>query len=491
MEESRLLPRAFTSREDTQINTALFLATEGSRDLADYSLYDLRGSLRYSTGSVTAGTTLSTRWGVLFAAKNAGRQAVYQAPMDGGKTLLQGAVLLKNPQGEPLGYLVMELSEENFQKLFAGKYGSSNEVLILNRYWHPVYASQSGMKEELADSLRGQLLRNGNPGAETEEYRLLIQEHPPTGLYLVLRQPQMFTQSTMKLLHAASFFCVLMGIVISAVLCLPLSRRISQPIGRLLKAFSRLEQDDLDVHVSRDGEDELGQLASGFNHMVLALKANRQELVENQRELNQAQVRMLQAQLNPHFLCNTLDTMKWISKINHVPQVALMSTNLADILRFCISPDEFVPLKKELEILSRYIEIQRIRLSDSFVYHADVPQELEAFMVPKMLLQPLAENAILHGLSGVPDGKLTVEARELEDETLEIRVCDNGAGLPEALLGPYRPPEKQTRPASLFNVDTILKKHYGERFGLRLDNRTDGTGACITARLPVRRRDAE
>ena len=91
LEESRLLPRAVTSREDTQINTALFLATEGSRDLADYSLYDLRGSLRYSTGSVTAGTTLSTRWGVLFAAKNAGGQAVYQAPMDGGKTLLQEA----------------------------------------------------------------------------------------------------------------------------------------------------------------------------------------------------------------------------------------------------------------------------------------------------------------------------------------------------------------------------------------------------------------
>lgn len=199
-----------------------------ARDLADYSLYDLRGSLRYSTGSVTAGTTLSTRWGVLFAAKNAGGQAVYQAPMDGGKTLLQGAALLKNPQGELLGYLVMELSEENFQKLFAGKYGSSNEVLILNRYWHPVYASQSGMKEELADSLRGQLLRNGNPGAETEEYRLLIQEHPPTGLYLVLRQPQMFTQSTMKLLHAASFFCVLMGIVISVVLC-PASEPAGSP----------------------------------------------------------------------------------------------------------------------------------------------------------------------------------------------------------------------------------------------------------------------
>ena len=439
-----------------------------------------------------ASTTLSTRWGVLFAAKNAGGQAVYQAPMDGGKTLLQGAALLKNPQGELLGYLVMELSEENFQKLFAGKYGSSNEVLILNRYWHPVYASQSGMKEELADSLRGQLLRNGNPGAETEEYRLLIQEHPPTGLYLVLRQPQMFTQSTMKLLHAASFFCVLMGIVISVVLCLPLSRRISQPIGRLLKAFSRLEQDDLDVHVSRDGEDELGQLASGFNHMVLALKANRQELVENQRELNQAQVRMLQAQLNPHFLCNTLDTMKWISKINHVPQVALMSTNLADILRFCISAEEFVPLRREVEVLNRYVEIQKIRLSDQFSFLVSLPEKLETCMVPKMILQPIVENAILHGLEGISDSVIRVEAAQ-EGEDLLITVTDNGHGLPPDMIGhPYR---RESAPSGhhlgLFNVDTILKKHYGERYGLYLDNNPAGSGARVRARLPLRRREEE
>jgi len=225
--------------------------------------------------------------------------------------------------------------------------------------------------------------------------------------------------------------------------------------------------------------------------MVERLKTYMDKLIQGQRDLDEAQIRMMQAQLNPHFLCNTLDTMKWISKINQVPQVALMSTNLADILRFCILPDEFVPLEKELQILGRYVEIQRIRLSDSFTYEQTVPEALLSCMVPKMMLQPLAENAILHGLSGVPDGKLTVEARELEDETLEIRVCDNGAGLPEALLGPYRPPEKQTRHLGLFNVDTILKKHYGERFGLRLDNRTDGTGTCITARLPVRRRDAE
>ena len=297
-----------------------------------------------------------------------------------------------------------------------------------------------------------------------------------TGLYLVLQQPQVFTRGTLRLLYTVSALCALGGAAVSIFLSLQLSRQMFRPIGRLHDAISQVGQNDLQVQVAieEDRRDELSELAQQFNRMVLSLRRNQQALLENQQALNDAQIRMLQAQLNPHFLCNTLDTMKWISKINQVPQVALMSTNLADILRFCISP-----------------EIQRIRLSDSFTYEQTVPEALLSCMVPKMMLQPLAENAILHGLSGVPDGKLMVEARELEDETLEIRVCDNGAGLPEALLGPYRPPEKQTRHLGLFNVDTILKKHYGERFGLRLDNRTDGTGACITARLPVRRRDAE
>ena len=221
--------------------------------------------------------------------------------------------------------------------------------------------------------------------------------------------------------------------------------------------------------------------------MVTTLSANQQALLENQKALNEAQIRMLQAQLNPHFLCNTLDTMKWISKINQVPQVALMSTNLADILRFCISPAEFVPLRREMEILERYVEIQRIRLSDSFAYEAQVPEELLDCLVPKMLLQPLAENAILHGLSGSREGTLTVTAQGLEGDILEIRVADNGAGLPPELLGPYRPPEQPTGHLGLLNVDTILRKHYGEHFGLRLENRKECAGACVIARLPIRK----
>ena len=190
---------------------------------------------------------------------------------------------------------------------------------------------------------------------------------------------------------------------------------------------------------------------------VAALRQNQEALVENQRELNAAQIRMLQAQLNPHFLCNTLDTMKWISKINRIPQVAEMSANLADILRFCISPEEFVYLRREMEILERYVEIQEIRMSGAFDFRVELPEELADCLIPKMILQPLVENAILHGLEGAADGAVEVTVRQ-EAEMLRITVRDNGAGLPEELAaGWYESLSPAGKHLGLYNVSTILR----------------------------------
>ena len=308
-----------------------------------------------------------------------------------------------------------------------------------------------------------------------------------TGLYVILRQPQVFDRGTMNILYTISLSSALVCLALAVVLSLALSRQLFQPIQRLHKAIREVAHNNLDVYVSHEHNDELGQLADRFNDMLVALKRNQEQLLENQRERNEAQIRMLQAQLNPHFLCNTLDTMKWISKIHHVPQVADMSTNLADILRFCISPEEFVPLRRETEIVARYVEIQRIRLSGSFAFVLDIPPELEEALVPKMMLQPIVENALLHGLSGQLDGAVEVRARR-EGAVLRLTVLDNGVGLPPELEGPYacRDQEETRGHLGLYNVDTILRKHYGEQFGLCLENRPDGTGTMVTATLPLR-----
>ena len=475
------------------VYSALYDATEDVRRFARFELYDAEGTLMYATQTVHGAQTLPVSWGILKEAADEDA-IVYSAsidPTDLDEPVLRGAVRLTR-DGQTAGFLVAAFYETQLRAMFDSLAGAQNEILLMDGFWRGVYCSQQAQVQTLSYALRGQLLHGKALTGLSDNFVYTARQDEATGLFLVLQQPQVFTRGTLRLLYTVSALCALGGVAVSIALSLRLSRQMFQPIGTLHRAITQVGRNDLEVQVPvQEGQcDELGELAQQFNGMVLSLRRNQQALLKNQQALNDAQIRMMQAQLNPHFLCNTLDTMKWISKINQVPQVALMSTNLADILRFCISPDEFVELRQELAILGRYVEIQRIRLSDSFTFAQDVPEGLLSCLVPKMMLQPLAENAILHGLSGVQDGRLTVTARE-EGGVLEICVLDNGCGFPADMLGPYQAPEQQTGHLGLFNVDTILRKHYGERFGLRLENRKDGAGACITARLPMRRRDAD
>lgn len=467
-----------------QMNSLLFDATDSYRNLAVFDLYDSSGACRYSTRG-TVSENLPTDWGLLSgAAREPGKPVYYAAedPADTGAPLLMGAVELRAEDG-CRGYLVMRLYLAGFHSLLDGKYTKS-DILILSRFFRPIYSSQTYLTQTLAPALRQQLLNGQTP--DDADYVYTVTCHEPTGLYLVLRQPRLFTARTVRLLYTASLICTLVCVAVSVLVSLLISRQITSPLRRLMGAFDKVQQADLETQLPVDGSDEFGRLAVRFNRMVLALKSNREELISNQKELNQAQIRMLQAQLNPHFLCNTLDTMKWISKINKVPQVALMSTNLADILRFCISAEEFVPLYREMEILERYMEIQKIRLSDDFSFRQEIPEELYDCLVPKMILQPIVENAILHGLRDASGSVIHVRAAE-EGGILHIAVTDNGRGFPPQMLGPYRRDKDLAKGhLGLYNVDMILRRNFGEEFGLFLEPGDDGVGARVVATLPAR-----
>lgn len=479
--------------QDTQVYSRLFSATQESRSYARFDLYDAQGTWRYSTHNAPDQKQLPTNWGVLQQAREQTKLELIacQDVTQTNQPMLQGVVCLDNRDGQTAGYLVVSLYQSGLRQLMEGAYGNQNDLILLSHYWRPVYCAQPSLASSLAPVLRQRLLAGQPLSGSGDEFSYQVEYHQPTGLYLVLRTPQALNRTTMGLLYTVSAFCALFCIGISVLMSLKLSRQMFRPIQRLRTAMDEVVQNNLNVQVPPGRDDELGELARRFNGMVQALKRNQEELVENQRELNQAQIRMLQAQLNPHFLCNTLDTMKWISKINQVPQVALMSTSLADILRFCISPDEFVPLRREVQIVERYIEIQTIRLSGGFQFHTDIPEELEDCLLPKMMLQPIVENAILHGLEEKKDGSITVRARQCSDTMLELTVEDNGKGLPPEMAGAYahRDRELSRGHLGLYNVDTILRKYYGEESGLYLSCGPSGQGAVISATLPLRREE--
>ena len=484
---------AGASVSSIRVYDELYRATEGLRSYASFDVYGADGAFRWSTQSQRPAGALPTDWGVLHAAAEGETIRYLPCEESDAPALLRGAAALYSERGELLGYLVIQMYDAHFRALFEGRYGAQNDLLLLSPYWHGVYATETGLADPLAPALRERLLRGEALDLSDDPFLYTAARQDATGFYLVLRQPQVLTRSTMRLLYTVAATSALICVLISVLMGLSYSQQISRPIRRLEQAFSRLERNDLDARVASGPEtDELSRLGTQFNGMVEALARNQEALLENQRELDATQIRMLQSQLNPHFLGNTLDTMKWISKTNKVPQVAAMCADLADILRFGISPEELAPLRRETEILERYVEIQKIRLSDGFSFALDVPAELEDCLVPKMILQPLVENAILHGLEGVEGGCVSVTARGAEDGMLRIRVADNGRGFPAELLGAYR--ERGGASArghlGLYNVDTILRKYYGEGSGLYLEA-PDGGGAAVTAALPLKREEDE
>ena len=476
-----------------QINNILFDSTRDIPITAGYDLYDVEGTCLFSTRNGAVGEQADPSWGILGNA-SAVDGLVFSATEDASDTarpLYRAACRITDRNGGTIGYYVANIYQSGFRQYLEGKYGTRNTLLLLSSYYRPVYCAQPSLVMSLAPLLRGGILHETSLDSLEQDFHYMISPAPYCGLYAVIRSPVVLTTETLHLLQTVTLLTLLLSILVSALLAIRFSGQVYEPIDRLHGAMQQVSRDNLDVHIDPVQDDELGELTERFNQMTSALKRNREELLENQKELNEAQIRMLQAQLNPHFLSNTLDTMKWISKINQVPQLATMAVDLADILRFGISPAEFVTLDSELNVLDRYIEIQKIRLSDKFIFQLEVPDELRSCIIPKMILQPLVENSILHGINNRDGGAITLKiCQKKEQQILPISVIDNGVGFPAEMTGPYKKPENTGgHHLGLYNVDTILKKHYGNRFGLFLSNETDPAGvivgAVITAELPL------
>ena len=175
---------------------------------ARFDLYDLEGRWRYSTD--LRGTDLPTDWGVLYAAAGAEEGLVYRVSEDISNTdapQLQGAALLRDEQGAPAGYLVVSLYYSHLHQLLEGVYDSQNDLVLLSRYWRPVYALQPSLADSLADRLRVQLLDGQGPRETSEGFFHSIAWNEASGLYMVLQRPQIFTQETMRLLYTVSLAC--------------------------------------------------------------------------------------------------------------------------------------------------------------------------------------------------------------------------------------------------------------------------------------------
>lgn len=455
--------------------------TVAVREYADFDICDAGGRCLYTTSAVLPADR-NTSWGALYAARHA-RGAAVRTEDDG----LAGACAVTTHEGGVLGYVVFCVTDEKFSAFFAPLLRGADDLLLVDRTWRMIYSTQPTRGEATREALRGQLLSGAALTGREEDCGYYVCRIGRTDLSLILQQPHTFTAQAVRSIY---FVAAVMG-VLCLLLCLVcawrLSRRLFEPVDELDSAMRRVESGDYSVRIHSARQDEMGRLAASFDRMTDEYQDNLARSVQRERELNETRLRMFQSQLNPHFLYNTLDCMKWLGVASHAPQVAALATDLAALLRAGISGSEYITLEDELELIERYLDIQEVRFGDRFVCEIDVDERYRYCMVPKLVLQPLVENAILHGVSDSEEGYIKLWAEVDTEGYLLICVSDNGRGIPADIL--ERLNRHETIPGGhlgLTNVDRIVRLSYGAACGVHAET-PPGGGSCVKLRLPMQK----
>ncbi len=266
---------------------------------------------------------------------------------------------------------------------------------------------------------------------------------------------------------------------------------VSAPIQRLVAQMHRFEQDATGFQYQPvSGTQEISVLSDSFGHMVCRIQELIGEVKHDQETLQKTELKALQAQINPHFLYNTLDSIQWMCEVGRTTDAVQMEGALARLFRISISRGaELIPIRRELEHAESYLIIQKFRYKDQFQYRFIVDDTLLDCLCSKITLQPIIENAILHGFGEFVDaGEIVIEVQD-DGEDIIMSVTDNGIGMEEEdckrLLQ-----EKEDRASGIGikNVNDRNQIYFGEQYGLLIESEPD-EGTCVTIRLPKTWRD--
>jgi two-component system sensor histidine kinase YesM len=266
-----------------------------------------------------------------------------------------------------------------------------------------------------------------------------------------------------------------------------MTEAITSPLTKLTGRVEDITKGDFEKKEPIDAaEEEIQKLSVGFEDMVGQLNELIQENKRAERRKRHAELELLQAQINPHFLYNTLDTIIWLIEADKKQESVQMVSALSDFFRFCLSRGrDIISLQEEEKHVLSYLSIQKTRYQDRMDYEVHIPETLYDYAIPKLTLQPLVENSIYHGIKlQREEGIISVTAMDLGDK-IELIVKDNGAGMSEERLEEMRKAIESGEKIG-FGLRTVHERMqllFGEEYGLTISS-TEGVGTTITAVIP-------
>ena len=380
---------------------------------------------------------------------------------------------------------ISEITEHAFADYTTGYvYIISNEGEVV---YHPKMIQIISKEfEEDFESIKDHEIGSFILGSGGDERLVVIETIPKTGWKIVGIENLDVIKEQLKAFHKAIvmtyFFIAVMTIAISQ----RLAKSITEPIRLLEESMRKVQSGNFDITPPNYGTKEILSLSNSFSIMLEKIKKlmndiKRTEQIKRQRELD-----ALQAKINPHFLYNTLETVVWLAENGDNKGVVKTVTSLASLFRISIAKGhDIITLQEELSHVRSYLEIQMMRYKDKFDYTISIPDNLKNCPTIKLIIQPIVENSIYHGIKYLQDkGHIDIIVADAGCN-IEIHVNDNGVGMDqkkaESLLNPDADIERSGNGIGLINIDERLKLSYGKEYGLSIQSELEeGTAVVIT-----------
>ena len=321
----------------------------------------------------------------------------------------------------------------------------------------------------------------------------LIQDDIQYYIYYQTRYMDKVTDTLQDQIGRFMVVCsVLIGvlIIVVAVSAVMIVSGIIQPISQLNQATEKIAQGDFNSRSQAYSEDEVAELAVSFNKMAGSMQSLIDKVKEDERKMRKADLRLLQEQIQPHFLYNTLDTIVWLIESNEPDEAVTMVVTLSDFFREILSKGkEFISIKEEEKHISSYLQIQEMRYRDILEYDIQLDQVIYKYQILKLTLQPVVENALYHGIKYKrAKGCIHIHG-EKEGDIIRLTVRDDGVGMDEEELEQLRqqiekPCQETEKGFGLANVNERIHMYFGPEYGMKIQSQK-GKGTTVEIVIPA------
>lgn len=276
---------------------------------------------------------------------------------------------------------------------------------------------------------------------------------------------------------------LLILIIIAVISSYAVSKTITEPILKLRKSVIDFEKADYKLEIISESDDEIGELAETFNDIGSRLRDSVDKIVENEKKKVEFQLQILEAQINPHFLYNTLDSIRWMAIINQQPQISEMVIAIIKLLRYNISDvDCYIALEDEIDCIKNYLSIQSYRYGKSVDIEYDI-DKVKHLKVVKFLLQPLVENSIYHGSGNFKHDIIIKVIGYTNEDKLILKIIDNGIGIHKDIIKNNEITSKMHTGIGVENIKKRIKLYFGNQYDLKLIELEQGVEVQLT--LPI------